>query len=49
MADLVRMTRGEGEVAYVRLEWIAAWSARGWRLEDEPVPKRRGRPRKVAA
>lgn len=30
--NLIRLTRGEGEIADVRPEWVADWRAQGWAL-----------------
>lgn len=35
---LIEMTRGEGEVAIVRLEWAVDWQAYGWILPTIAAP-----------
>ena len=44
---LIRMERGEGEVAYVRPEWVEEWSGNGWRVDGEPAPQRKPRAKKA--
>ena len=47
MPDLVKMTRPDGAIAYVRPEWVSDWRERGWQTEGDAASPRRGRPRKV--
>lgn len=35
--NLIRLTRGEGEIADVRPEWVDEWTAHGWMLPAAPL------------